>query len=83
MSNKKAPEISIKDILEKTPNKKIIIDLSTEMGNIDILISVGVSWCKSLKLNHKKFMVSMIESDYNSALDLFQKHFDFVIFNME
>jgi len=69
-------------IREKTTPKEIIIDLTGPAGNAFVLMGHARSFAKQLgysKVDTDALIRDMMAGDYENLLQVFDKHFPFVI----
>lgn len=69
-------------IVEKSKNSKTFleIDLTGPDGNVFNLIAVGRNMCGQLGIDKDQFTKEMMSSDYENAVNTFEKYFgNFVV----
>jgi hypothetical protein len=63
-------------IVEKSKcRKKIVIDLTGPQGNVFFLLRSARTYAKQLKLDSEKIEAEMKSSDYENAVQTFDKYF--------
>ena len=65
-------------ILEKTPRKQVI-DLTGPQGNVYFLMGTAMKLCKELGLDKDSVLSEMQSSDYENAIQTFDKYFGYLI----
>ena len=65
-------------ILTKQPRKQVI-DLTGPAGNAFCLMGTAMKLCKELDLDKDKVLSEMQSSDYENAIQIFDKYFGYLI----
>ena len=65
-------------ILTKQPRKQVI-DLTGPQGNVYFLMGTAMKLCKELDLDKDKVLSEMQSSDYENAIQTFDKYFGMII----
>jgi hypothetical protein len=69
-------------IVSKSENPKLVleIDLTGPAGNVFNLIGIGKNMCGQLGIDKDQFTKEMMSSDYENAVNTFEKYFgNFVV----
>jgi len=65
-------------ILTKEPRKQVI-DLTGPQGNVYFLMGTAMKLCKELDLDKDTVLSEMQSSDYENAIQTFDKYFGMII----
>ena len=62
-------------IKKKTESREIVIDLTGPDGNVFVLMGRAKQYAKQLVLDGDKIINEMMSSDYENAVQVFDKYF--------
>ena len=62
-------------IKKKTESREIVIDLTGPNGNVFVLMGRAKQYAKQLDLDGDKIINEMMSSDYENAVQVFDKYF--------
>ncbi len=62
-------------IKKKTESREIVIDLTGPDGNVFVLMGYAIRYARQLDLDGDKIINEMKSSDYENAVQVFDKYF--------